>query len=164
MHLKCVTIQMKTFSLLSTITSYYNLDVFNLNWNLPAIYYNSDLQDLSAFLPDSKLDATLIATILWARTSCIGAPRTITLPYFLPFSFFTIFGRKSTLFFIWHDPFSFACPLTGLPQLLLFKKKIWCLMLVFLTRGIKVLPFSKLFYYFDKDKTISIAAIFLFFG
>ena len=37
-------------------------------------------------------------------------------------------------------------------------------MLVFLTRGIKVLPFSKLFYYLDKDKTISIAAIFLFFG
>ena len=128
MHLKCVTIQMKTFSLLSTITSYYNLDVFNLNWNLPAIYYNSDLQDLSAFLPDSKLDATLIATILWARTSCIGAPRTITLPYFLPFSFFTIFSRKSTLFFIWHNPFSFACPLTGLPQLLLFNKKIWSLM------------------------------------
>ena len=58
------TIQMKTFSLLPTITSYHNLDVFNLNWNLPAIYFNSDLQDLSAFLPDSKLDATLIATIL----------------------------------------------------------------------------------------------------
>lgn len=131
MHLKCVTIQMKTFSLLSTIVSYHNLDVFNLNWNLPAIYYNSDLQDLSAFLPDSKLNATLITTILWARTSGIGAPWTITLPYFLSFSFFTVFGRKSTLFFIWHDPFSFACPLTGLPQLLLFKKNLmlnaaWC--------------------------------------